>query len=127
MFEPNEPILEQMDPEVREIVEAFEAQATAAGLPYTTFETQAAGSWTAWEILAQGVAGAGTTEDQTAICDALHSAGADTTFNGQLYVRPGLEQLLADDARAQADPGRRLGDGVPGRPSGQRRCRDPRT
>jgi branched-chain amino acid transport system substrate-binding protein len=83
MFEPNEPILERMGPEVREITEAFSAAATEAGLPYTAFETQAAGSWTAWEILAQGVEAAGSLDHQ-AICDALHESGVDTTFHGQL-------------------------------------------
>lgn len=84
MFEPNAPILAKMGPEVTEIVKEFETRAAAAKLPYTTFETQATGSWTAWEILTKGVAGAGSTENQQAICDQLHSAGADTTFNGHL-------------------------------------------
>ena len=47
------------------------------------FETQAAASWNAWEILVPGVKGAGTL-DQKAICDALHAKGADTTFSGNL-------------------------------------------
>jgi branched-chain amino acid transport system substrate-binding protein len=93
MFEPNEPILERMGPEVREIVEAYEARATEAGLPYTTFETQATGSWTAWEILTQGVETAGGTEDQQAICDALHTSGANTTFNGQLTFDPAVNNF----------------------------------
>jgi branched-chain amino acid transport system substrate-binding protein len=88
MFEPNEPILARMEPGVREIVEGFEAAATEAGLPYTTFETQATGSWTAWEILAAGVEAAGGTEDQQAICDALHESGAETTFHGHLTFDP---------------------------------------
>ena len=87
MFEPNEPILEQMGPEVREITEAFTAAATEAGLPYTAFETQATGSWTAWEILAKGVEAAGSL-DQQAICDALHESGVDTTFHGHLTFDP---------------------------------------
>jgi branched-chain amino acid transport system substrate-binding protein len=90
MFESNEPILERMGPEVRAIVEEFEAAAEAAGLPYTRFETQAAGSWTAWEILAQGVEAAGGTEDQQAICDALHESGAETTLHGQLAFDPAV-------------------------------------
>jgi branched-chain amino acid transport system substrate-binding protein len=87
MFEPNEPILERMGPEVREITEAFTAAATEAGLPYTAFETQAAGSWTAWEILAQGVEAAGSLDNQ-AICDALHESGVDTTFHGHITFDP---------------------------------------
>jgi branched-chain amino acid transport system substrate-binding protein len=87
MFEPNEPILERMGPDVREIVDDFEARATAAGLPYTVFETQATGSWTAWEILAEGVRGAGSLEHD-AICDYLIENGVDTTFHGHLTFDP---------------------------------------
>lgn len=83
MFEANEPILEERGDEVREIVETFQTTAEAADLPYTAFETQATGSWTAWEILVAGVEAAGDLEHQ-AICDALHESGADTTFHGQL-------------------------------------------
>lgn len=87
VFEPNEPLIEGMGDEVREIVEEFQSRAEEAGLPYTAFETQAAGSWTAWEILAAGVEGAGSL-DQEAICDALHADGAETTFHGQLTFDP---------------------------------------
>lgn len=87
MFEPNEPIIEGMGPQVREIVDEFQSRAQAAGLPYTAFETQATSSWTAWEILAAGVAGAGSL-DQEAICDYLVENGADTTFHGHLTFDP---------------------------------------
>ncbi|HSJ27270.1 MAG TPA: ABC transporter substrate-binding protein, partial [Acidimicrobiia bacterium] len=87
MFEPNEPILERMGPEVREIVDTFQANAEAAGLPYTVFETQATASWNAWEILVAGVEGAGSLDHQ-AICDNLHENGADTTFSGHLVFDP---------------------------------------
>jgi branched-chain amino acid transport system substrate-binding protein len=87
MFEPNEPILEERGDDVREIVETFEAAAEEAGLPYTAFETQATGSWTAWEILVAGVEAAGDL-DQQGICDALHESGAETTFHGQLTFDP---------------------------------------
>ena len=83
MFEPNEPILEERGDEVREIVETFQAAIEAEGLPYTAFETQATGSWTAWEILVAGVEAAGDL-DHGAICDALHESGAETTFHGAL-------------------------------------------
>jgi branched-chain amino acid transport system substrate-binding protein len=86
-FEPNEPILERMGAEVREIVEEFQAEAGDAGLPYTAFETQATSSWTAWEILVAGVEGAGSL-DQQAICDHLHANGAETTFHGHLEFDP---------------------------------------
>ena len=87
VFEANEPILEEMGDEVRDIVETFQANAEAEELPYTAFETQAASSWTAWEILVAGVEAAGDL-DQEAICDALHESGAETTFHGQLEFDP---------------------------------------
>ncbi len=87
IFEPNEPILAEMGDEVREIVEEFSARAAAAGVPYTAFETQAAASWNAWEILVQGVEGAGSL-DHSAICDYLHANGADLTFAGRVEFDP---------------------------------------
>lgn len=83
MFEPNESILAEMDPEVTEITEEFSARVEEAGLPYTTFETQAAASWHAWEILVQAVEGVGEIDHQ-AMCDYLHENGADLTFAGQV-------------------------------------------
>jgi branched-chain amino acid transport system substrate-binding protein len=47
------------------------------------FETQAAASWNAWSLLAQGVEGAGSL-DHAAICDYLHENGADLPFAGQV-------------------------------------------
>ncbi|MGH2383042.1 MAG: ABC transporter substrate-binding protein [Candidatus Limnocylindria bacterium] len=96
-FEPNDPILERMGDEVREIVEAFEAEAEAQGLPYTAFETQATGSWTAWEILVEGVEGAGSVDDQQAICDYLHESGAESTFHGQLEFDPEVNNFWPSD------------------------------
>ncbi len=87
IFEPNEPILAEMDPVVREITEEFSARVEEAGLPYTAFETQAAASWNTWEILTQGVEGAGSL-DQQAICDYLHQNGADLTFSGHVDFDP---------------------------------------
>ena len=92
IFEPNEPILEQMDPEVREIVEEFAERAAAEEIPYTVFETQAAASWNAWEILVQGVEGAESTDGQ-AICDSLHSTGADLTFSGPVIFDPAVNNF----------------------------------
>lgn len=83
IFEPNEPILERMGDEVREIVDEFEAASVAAGVPYTVFETQAAATWNAWEILIQGVEGAGSLDNQE-ICDYLRDNGADLTFAGHV-------------------------------------------
>jgi branched-chain amino acid transport system substrate-binding protein len=83
MFESNEPILAAASEEVREIVAEFEARAIAAGVAYTTFETQAAASWNAWDILTQGVEGAGSL-DHGEICDYLQQNGANLTFAGQM-------------------------------------------
>ena len=96
VFEPNEPILVEMGDEVREIVETFQANAEAEGLPYTAFETQAASSWTAWEILAAGVEGAGDV-DHAAICDYLHESGAETTFHGPLEFDPEQNNFWESD------------------------------
>ena len=87
LFEPNEGVLEQYDPEVSEIVGEFQSRAEAEGVPYTVFETQAAASWNAWDILVAGVEGAGSL-DQQEICDALHESGADTTISGRLEFDP---------------------------------------
>ena len=87
IFEPNESILAEMDPSVGQIVADFAERATAAGVPYTTFETQAAASWNAWEILTQGVEGAGALDHQ-AICDYLHANGAELTFAGPVEFDP---------------------------------------
>jgi branched-chain amino acid transport system substrate-binding protein len=96
VFEPNEPILERMGDEVRAIVEEFQSRAEAEELPYTVFETQAASSWTAWEILAAGVEAAGDL-DQQAICDALHESGAETTFHGSLTFDPEANNFWESD------------------------------
>jgi branched-chain amino acid transport system substrate-binding protein len=122
LFEPNKPLLGKAGPGAQEIVDEFQTRAKAAKLPYTTFETQAAASWNAWEILADGVKAAGKL-DQQAICDSLHQRGADTTFSGHLTFDPktnnfwpttlGLKQIQdgdwvmvwpADRAAAQLRP-----------------------
>ncbi len=83
LFEGNDAVLEERGEEVREIVETYEAAAAEEGLPYTSWETQATASWNAWEMLVQGVTAANSLEHD-AICEALKSNGADTTFSGQL-------------------------------------------
>jgi branched-chain amino acid transport system substrate-binding protein len=87
IFEPNKATLDKLPPAATEIVNEFKTRATDAKLPYAVFETQAAASWNAWEILTSGVKGAGKL-DQKAICDALHEKGADTTFAGHLGFDP---------------------------------------
>jgi branched-chain amino acid transport system substrate-binding protein len=92
LFEPNEPILEQYGDEVRGIVEEFGQRAADADLAYTAFETQATASWNAWEILAGGVEGAGSL-DQQEMCDFLTENGVDTTFNGHLTFDPAVSNF----------------------------------
>jgi len=87
IFEPNKPTLDKLGAEATEIVTEFANRATAAKQPYTVFETQAAASWNAWEILVAGVSAAGSL-DQKAICDKLHADGAQTTFSGKLTFDP---------------------------------------
>jgi branched-chain amino acid transport system substrate-binding protein len=87
IFEPSDATIDQYPPEAAEIVEEFSARATDADVQYTVFETQAAASWNAWEILTQGVEAAGSL-DQQAICDALHENGVDSTFSGHLDFDP---------------------------------------
>jgi branched-chain amino acid transport system substrate-binding protein len=83
MFEPNKPVLDKLGPKAAEIVTDFTKRAQDAKLPYTVFETQAAASWNAWDILAAGVTAAGGT-DQRKMCSSLKEKGADTTFSGHL-------------------------------------------
>jgi branched-chain amino acid transport system substrate-binding protein len=83
IFEGTDAAVETAGEEVAAIVEEFEANAADADLPYTTFETQAAASWNAWEILVQGVEGAGDL-DHEAICSYLGDNGADLTFAGHV-------------------------------------------
>ncbi|MGH9214486.1 MAG: amino acid ABC transporter substrate-binding protein [Acidimicrobiales bacterium] len=87
IFEASDSTAEDYGDEAAAIVEEFQSRAEAAELPYTAFETQAAASWNAWEILTQGVESADSL-DQQEICDALHEDGADTTFSGELTFDP---------------------------------------
>jgi branched-chain amino acid transport system substrate-binding protein len=86
-FEPDKTTLDKLGPEATQIVDAFQRRAEAADLPYTVFESQAAASWTVWQILTGAVEGSGGL-DQRALCDELHGNGATTTFNGDLEFDP---------------------------------------
>jgi branched-chain amino acid transport system substrate-binding protein len=88
IFEPNQATLGKLDPSATEIVNEYKTRAAAAKLPYTVFETQAAASWNAWEILVSAVKGSGGV-DQKKMCDELHANGAQTTFSGKLTFDPG--------------------------------------
>jgi branched-chain amino acid transport system substrate-binding protein len=92
IFEPNSATLAKLSPEAAGIVTDFAGRAKAAKLPYPVFETQAAASWNAWEILVAGVKAAGSL-DQRASCAALHRSGADTTFSGHLAFDPAVHNF----------------------------------
>jgi branched-chain amino acid transport system substrate-binding protein len=87
LFEPNPVALDRLGGDAKAIVTEFGTRAKAADLPYPVFETQAAASWNAWEILVAGVTGANSL-NQRAMCDALHARGATTTFSGPLTFDP---------------------------------------
>jgi len=63
------------------VAEAFSEAAAEAGIPYTAMETQASASWAAWEILINGVEGAGSL-DNGDICDYLVNNEIETIFGG---------------------------------------------
>ncbi|HET8586659.1 MAG TPA: amino acid ABC transporter substrate-binding protein [Candidatus Limnocylindria bacterium] len=87
IFEPNQPLIDKAGGDAQAIIDDFKARATAAKVPFPVFETQAAASWNAWQILTEGVKGAGKV-DQKAICDYLHNSGVNTTFSGHLAFDP---------------------------------------
>jgi branched-chain amino acid transport system substrate-binding protein len=81
LFQPDQ--ASKLSGDVQAIVDDFKTRATAAKLAYPVFETQAAASWNAWDILTAGVKAAGSL-DQQKICDSLHADGAPTTFAGKV-------------------------------------------
>ena len=87
IFEPNPPIIAKVGGDAQAIVDDFKTRATAAKVAFPVFETQAAASWNAWQILTEAVKGAGKV-DHKAMCDFLHSSGANTTFSGHLTFDP---------------------------------------
>jgi branched-chain amino acid transport system substrate-binding protein len=61
IFEEHEPMLSQQG--AREFVPLFNQRAKAAGLPDNAVDTQAAGSYAAWQVLEAGVKGANNLDD----------------------------------------------------------------
>jgi branched-chain amino acid transport system substrate-binding protein len=92
LFEPNGRLLKRMGSKAKTIVAGFARSAAANGLNYRVFDSQATASWTAWEVLAAGVRGARST-DQDRICSYLRANGADTTFVGKLKFNPALNNF----------------------------------
>ena len=83
LFEPVGPLLRRLGPNAKAIVTQFGAAAKAAKISYPVFDSQAAASWSAWETLAAGVAGAKST-DNAKVCSWLQSNPVKTTFVGTL-------------------------------------------
>jgi branched-chain amino acid transport system substrate-binding protein len=92
LFEGTEPAAEALGGDVPAIIDDFATRANAQNVPYTAFETQAAASWTAWEILTAGVKAAGSLDD-AAICDALHAGPVHTTFAGDITFDPAVNNF----------------------------------
>ncbi len=92
LFEPNGKLLKKMGPKAQGIVARFAQRAAANGLNYRVFDSQATASWTAWEVLAAGVRGARSL-DNDRICTNLRANGAETTFVGKLKFNPALNNF----------------------------------
>ena len=87
LFEPAGRLLKRLGANAKQIVAQFGQGAKAAKLSFPVFDSQAAASWTAWETLAAGVAGAKST-DNGKICSWLKANPVKTTFVGTLKFNP---------------------------------------
>jgi branched-chain amino acid transport system substrate-binding protein len=83
LFEPVGPLLKKLGKNAQTIVAQFGAGAKAAKISYPVFDSQAAASWSAWEVLAAGVTGAKSTDNQK-VCSWLKQNPVKTTFVGTL-------------------------------------------
>lgn len=90
-FEPHPPFTD--DPYGKEVSDAFAEAATEAGI-YPVFEAQGSASWTAWEVLTQGVEGAGSL-DQQEICDWLVNNEVETVL-GTIDFDPDQQNYYGD-------------------------------
>jgi branched-chain amino acid transport system substrate-binding protein len=87
LFEPNGKLLKKLGTKAQNIVRQFARSAASNGLGYRVFDSQATASWTAWEVLAAGVRGARTLDNER-VCDYLKANGVDTTSVGKLRFNP---------------------------------------
>jgi branched-chain amino acid transport system substrate-binding protein len=92
LFEPNGKLLKRMGKKAQNIVALFAQRAAANGLNYRVFDSQATASWTAWEVLAAGVRGARSVDNER-VCNNLRANGVDTTFVGKLKFNPALNNF----------------------------------
>lgn len=86
LFEPFDPYLSNTGADV--LVERFPAAAKEAGIVYTVPELQAGASWAMWQLLAAGVEGAGSL-DQDAIAEYLLNNSVETVIG---TISPDPEQ-----------------------------------
>lgn len=75
IFEENPPFTN--NPGAADFIKAYHERAAKAGLPYTLVETQAAASYTAWQMLEAAVKGTGSLDDK-AIAQWLKTHRVDT-------------------------------------------------
>ena len=87
LFEPNGKLLKKLGRKAQNIVRMFAQSAASNGLGYRVFDSQATASWTAWEVLAAGVRGARSVDNER-VCNYLKANGVDTTFVGKLRFNP---------------------------------------
>jgi branched-chain amino acid transport system substrate-binding protein len=87
LFEPNGKLLRKLGRKAQNIVRMFAQSAASNGLGYRVFDSQATASWTAWEVLAAGVRGARSLDNER-VCSYLKANGVDTTFVGKLRFNP---------------------------------------
>ena len=87
LFEPNGKLLKKLGRKAQNIVRQFAQSAAANGLGYRVFDSQATASWTAWEVLAAGVRGARSLDNER-VCNYLKGNTVDTTFVGKLRFNP---------------------------------------
>ena len=90
---------------------AVRRAAAANGLNYRVFDSQATASWTAWEVLAAGVRGARSLDNER-ICNYLRGQRGGDDVRRQAQVQPGAEQLLGRAEPREADPEPALGGGL---------------
>ncbi len=97
------------NPGAAEFVKVFNERAAKAGLPYTGVETQAAASYSAWQVLDAAVTATKSLDDKV-LADWLRKNRVDTD-PGQAALRRAEQLRRRSDAR-EAGAERTLGDGL---------------
>ncbi len=84
-LEPDEPFLSR--PGVKRLADLYKDRATRMNLPYKELDAQAAGMFSQWQILEQGVNGSKSLDDRT-IATWLKKNGATTIYNKMRFDGP---------------------------------------